>query len=204
MVFRVLATLGVGLNLVLGCLGCLAALKQGRVDVAIVVALFYSASALAALGGCMVIGAGFERSVGQGLMCLFVPFYIFYFGFKNCQEGITLWIGGIIFAIIVRLSAQAMLGPPGPAVAQIRPNGDPSQSLRSRIRRPDEAPWTPPANDETANSAPAGPSTIPSPQPFSAATVRRQKASIADSTTISQPSMHRIESSIYLSWKCDR
>jgi len=52
-----------------------------------------------AIGGITLLIESFKKSVGTGLLCLFIPFYIFYFAFAqykaaNKKQVLIFWIGG--------------------------------------------------------------------------------------------------------------
>ncbi len=64
------------------------------------------------VGAIIILVAAFKESVGQGFMCLCIPFYIFYFAFAKYESEkkglvITIWLGGIVVQIIGTLITMA-------------------------------------------------------------------------------------------------
>ncbi|HJN76606.1 MAG TPA: hypothetical protein QGF58_21935 [Myxococcota bacterium] len=81
------------------------------------------ATALLALGGiCSLISfvgaiiiliSAFKESVGQGFLCLCVPFYILYFAFAKFQHEkknmiLGAWLGGTVLNLVFQGLAGAM------------------------------------------------------------------------------------------------
>ena len=62
----------------------------------------------------VILIAAFQDSVAQGLLCLFIPFYIFYYAlavFQNEKKGLILLgcFGGWVLAIIGNVMTAATL-----------------------------------------------------------------------------------------------
>ena len=64
------------------------------------------------VGWIIIMIAAFKESAGQGLLCLCIPFYIFYFAFakfENEKKGliIAIFLGGYIIGMILQVMAAA-------------------------------------------------------------------------------------------------
>jgi hypothetical protein len=64
------------------------------------------------IGGIIILVAAFKESVGQGFLCLCIPFYVFYFAFAKYESEkkglvIAVWLGGTVVNIIGALITMA-------------------------------------------------------------------------------------------------
>lgn len=64
------------------------------------------------VGGMIIMVAAFQKSVGQGFLCLCAPFYVFYFAFAKYESKkkslvIAIWLGGTVVNIIGVLISMA-------------------------------------------------------------------------------------------------
>ena len=71
------------------------------------------------VGGIIILVGAFRESVGQGLLCLCIPFYILYFAFAKFESEkkgliIAIWLGGSIIGNILQvMAASAAIGAAG-------------------------------------------------------------------------------------------
>jgi len=68
------------------------------------------------VGGIILLIAAFKESVGQGFLCLCIPFYILYFAFAKYESEkkslvLAIWLGGTVISWIGQ--AMAAMGAAG-------------------------------------------------------------------------------------------
>ena len=65
--------------------------------------LLFGGWLLSLIGGIMILVVAFKESVGQGLLSLFIPFYVLYYVFTRweaCKKGFLLNVGGVVGVIL--------------------------------------------------------------------------------------------------------
>jgi len=71
------------------------------------------ASLAGLVGSIIILISAFKESVGQGFLCLCVPFYILYYAFAKFQHEkknmvLAAWLGGGILGQVLQMAAAAM------------------------------------------------------------------------------------------------
>ncbi len=70
-------------------------------------------SLISFVGAIIILISAFKESVGQGFLCLCVPFYILYFAFAKFQHEkknmiLGAWLGGTVLNLVFQGLAGAM------------------------------------------------------------------------------------------------
>jgi len=92
----------------------------------------------------LVLIVSFEESSGQGLMCLFIPFYIVYYAFVRVEY---YWLRGLFLAVVVGISAELYYLPDRAAMTYAQANfnvfvKNVEQQIDKASARPDMPPPT--------------------------------------------------------------
>mgnify|MGYP000935036043 CR=1 FL=1 len=71
-------------------------------------------SLMGLIGGIIILIHAFKSSVGQGFLCLCIPFYILYYAFARYESEkkkmvLTIWLGGILLQIIGQVIVVATM-----------------------------------------------------------------------------------------------